>query len=116
MGITNFLMYVGVSLPLLVIGIFIFSKTTPYDEFKIMFDGDELEDKKKVAAANAVAFDIGGKVIGLAMAMASAVYHAVSLLDLALWGGIAMVSIIIIYYLFEVLTPGLPPLVKYWER
>jgi putative membrane protein len=107
MEIINFLMYVGVSLPLLVIGIFVFAKTTPYNDFKIMFDGDELEDKTKVAAAKAVAFDLGGKMIGLSMVMASAVYHAVNLVDLAIWGGIAMVSLIIIYYIFELLTPGI---------
>lgn len=103
----NFLMYLGVTIPLLLIGIFFFTRTTPFPEFKLIFDGDELEDRLKVAAANAAAIDLGGKVVGLALVLGSAVYHSVSLWDLAVWGFLGMVFLIVVYWLYELLTPGI---------
>lgn len=107
MLLLNFLKYLGVTLPLMAFAVFLFTLTTPYGEFKIMFDGDQLEDRKKVAAARAVAYDLGGKVIALAILMASAVYHSVNLWDLIVWGLTGSVFLVAVYYLFEFLTPGI---------
>ncbi len=105
MPIVNFLIYIAITLPLMLLGIFLFTKTTPYDEFRILFNGDEVNDQVKTAASTAVAFDLGGKVIGLALVMGSAIVHAVSLWDLVAWSLIAIVFFILIYWLFELLTP-----------
>ncbi|MDA8228234.1 MAG: DUF350 domain-containing protein, partial [Desulfitobacterium hafniense] len=103
----NFLKYLVITVPLMVVAVWLFTRTTPYNEFKIMFDGDVLEDKKKVAASKAVAFDLGGKIIGLSLLLASAVYHSISLWDLAAWGLVGTVFLIGVYWLFELLTPGI---------
>lgn len=103
----NFLKYLGVTLPLMAFAIFLFTLTTPYREFKIMFDGDVLDDPLKVASAKAVALDLGGKVLGIAFLMASAIYHAVSLWDLVVWALTGTIFLIVVYYLFELLTPGI---------
>jgi len=105
MYLINFLEYLGVSIPLMVLAVMLFSFTTPYKEFQIMSLGDNLENPRQVAAAKAVAFDIGGKVLGLAVLLASAIYHAVDLWDMTLWTLTGTVSIIIVYWLFELLTP-----------
>ncbi|MEA4900818.1 DUF350 domain-containing protein [Desulfitobacterium sp.] len=107
MFLLNFLEYLGVTIPLMVFAIFLFTLTTPYREFKIMFDGDVLEDPLKVASAKAVALDLGGKILGISFLMASAIYHAVSLWDLVVWALTGIVFLIAIYYLFELLTPGI---------
>lgn len=103
----NFLKYLGITLPLMAFAVFLFTLTTPYQEFKIMFDGDVLEDPQKVAASKAVALDLGGKVIGIAFLLASAIYHSVSLWDLIVWGLTGTLFLIAVYYLFELLTPGI---------
>lgn len=104
--VLNFLAYLGVAVPLLILGVVLFTFTTPYPEFRILAEGAELEDKQKLASAKAVAFDLGGKVIGQAMVLSSAVYHAVSLLDLVLWGILGGVALIVVYWIFELLTPA----------
>jgi putative membrane protein len=103
----NFLEYLGVTIPLMVIAVFLFTRTTPYNEFKIMFDGDILDDVRKVSSAKAVAFDLGGKIVGLSLLLASAVFHSVSLWDLIAWGLVGTIFLIVIYWLFEFLTPGI---------
>jgi putative membrane protein len=107
MLLINFLKYLGVTLPLMAFAIFLFTLTTPYQEFKIMFDGDDLENPLKVASAKAVAFDLGGKILGISFLLASAIYHAVSLWDLVVWALTGIVFLVGIYYLFELLTPGI---------
>ncbi|MHB1653142.1 MAG: DUF350 domain-containing protein [Desulfitobacteriaceae bacterium] len=105
MYLLNFLKYLGVTLPLMVFAVFLFIKTTPYAEFELMAAGDDLQDPRKVSAANAVALDLGGKVIGLALLLGSAIYHSVNLWDLIVWALTGTVFIILVYYLFEFLTP-----------
>jgi len=105
MYLINFLMYLGVTIPLMVVSVMLFIFTTPYKEFQIMALGDNLEDPRKVAAAKAVAFDLGGKILGVAILLASAIYHAVGIWDMIVWTLTGTVFLIIVYWLFELLTP-----------
>jgi len=103
--VANFLLYLAVTVPIMAIGIFVFQLTTPYNEFALIREGANAEDPVKGAAAKAAAHDLGGKIIGLAIVLASAVYHSVGLLDLALWGLIGVAFQVGVFYLFEWLTP-----------
>jgi putative membrane protein len=105
MAVLNLLKYLGVTFPLMLIGTVIFSLTTPYKEFEVMFDGDQLDDPQKVATAKSVALDLGGKVLGLAMLLSSTIYHSANIFDLAIWGLIGILLLVLVYFLFEVLTP-----------
>ncbi|HZG74324.1 MAG TPA: DUF350 domain-containing protein [Paenibacillus sp.] len=103
--LSNFILYLVVTIPIMAVGIFVFQLTTPYNEFALIRDGADMSDPSKAAAAKAAAHDLGGKIIGLAIVLASAVYHAVSLWDLALWGLVGVVFQVGVFYLFEWLTP-----------
>lgn len=103
--LVNFLSYLIVTIPILAIGIFVFTLTTPYKEFDLIKNGSQADDPKKMAAAKAAAHDLGGKIIGLAIVLASAVYHSVSLWDLVIWGIVGMVFQVLVFYLFEWITP-----------
>ncbi|SDH71217.1 DUF350 domain-containing protein [Desulfosporosinus hippei] len=107
MYLMNFLMYLGVTIPLMIISMALFSVTTPYKEFKILADGDDLDNLRKVSAAKAVAFDLGGKVLGTAILLASAIYHSIDLWDMIVWTMTGTISLIIVYWLFELLTPAI---------
>lgn len=107
MYLMNFLMYLGVTIPLMIFSVMLFSFTTPYKEFQILADGDDLENPRKVSSAKAVAFDLGGKVLGTAILLASAIYHSIGIWDMVVWTLTGTVSLIIVYWLFEVLTPTL---------
>jgi len=104
-NILNFLMYLGVTLPLLGVGIAVFLFTTPYKEFQLVRDGADTTDPQKAAAAKAAAHDLGGKILGLSIVLASAVFHSLSLGDLILWGLIGILFQVLVFYLFELLTP-----------
>src|SRR5690606_41721642 len=53
-NILNFLMYLGVTLPLLGVGIAVFLITTPYREFQLIRDGADTTDSQKMAAAKEI--------------------------------------------------------------
>lgn len=90
----NFLAYLGVSLSLLVIGMLLFALSTPkIKEFQLIA-------KKNVAAA----LLLGGKIIGLALVLGSAVEYSVSLFDMAIWGVIGILAQILVFFLAEMLT------------
>ncbi|HZG57633.1 DUF350 domain-containing protein [Paenibacillus sp.] len=103
--VSNFFLYLVVTVPIMAVGILVFQLTTPYNEFALIREGADASDPTKAAAAKAAAHDLGGKIIGLAIVLASAVYHAVSLWDLALWGLIGVVFQVGVFYVFEWLTP-----------
>ncbi|GAA4717096.1 DUF350 domain-containing protein [Brevibacillus fulvus] len=101
----NFLSYLGVTLPLMGFGLLVFTITTPYKEFQLLKEGADTTDPQKVAAAKAAAHDLGGKLLGLAIVLGSAIYHSVDLLDLLIWGIVGTIFQVIVFYLFELLTP-----------
>lgn len=101
----NFLLYLGVCIPLFLLGILVFFLTTPYKEFQLIREGGELGDPQKVAASKAASLDLGGKIVGLSLVLGSAIYHSVGLLDLMIWAGIGTVFLVLVFYLFEWLTP-----------
>lgn len=90
----NFLSYMGVALLLLAAGIALFIITTP-----------KLREFKLIAEKNSTAaMSLGGKIVGLAIVLGSAVEYSVSLGDMLIWGVIGIVSQIIVFLLAEVLT------------
>ena len=104
-SIVNFLIYLGVSVPLMGLGILFFNWTTPYNEFRLIRDGGDVGNPAKAAAGKAAAYDLGGKIIGQVLVLASAIYHSVGIVDLIVWGLLGIVFQIAIFYLFELLTP-----------
>ena len=90
----NFASYLGVALLLLAIGIILFIVSTPkLHEFRLIAE-------KNVTAA----LSLGGKMLGLAIVLGAAAEYSVSLLDMAIWGVIGIISQIIVFILAEVIT------------
>ncbi len=89
----NFLSYAGVSLLLLFIGLLLFEVTTRNEKFKMIGQGNAT-----------AAMVIGGKLLGLAVVIGSAIAHSISLVDMMIWGVIGIVIQIIAHILAEVLT------------
>jgi len=90
----NFLSYLGVAIGLLVVGVVLFTISTPkIKEFKLIAE-------KNVSAAML----LGGKVMGLAIVLGAAAEYSISLMDMAIWGVIGIVAQIIVFILAEVIT------------
>jgi len=90
----NFLSYLGVAIGLLVVGVVLFTISTPkIKEFKLIAE-------KNVSAAML----LSGKVMGLAIVLGAAAEYSISLMDMAIWGVIGIVAQIIVFILAEVIT------------
>ncbi|WP_248926422.1 DUF350 domain-containing protein [Paenibacillus hamazuiensis] len=104
-NIINFLIYLAVTLPMIGLGLLFFTWTTPYNEFALIRHGAQDNDGTQAAAAKAAAYDLGGKLVGQTLVLASAVFHSVGLLDLVVWGLLGIAFQIVTFYLFEWFTP-----------
>lgn len=90
----NFLSYLGVSISLLVIGMLLFTLSTPkIKEFQLIA-------QKNVSAAML----LGGKVIGLAIVLGAAVEYSISLFDMVIWGAIGIVAQVVVFFTAELIT------------
>lgn len=76
------------------VGILLFIISTP-----------KLKEFSLIGEKNATAaMSLGGKVIGLALVLGAAAEYSVSLIDMAIWGVIGILSQIIVFILAEVIT------------
>ena len=78
-GFDDFLVYLLVALVLLGLFIAIYIRVTPYREVALIREGN-------VAAS----YSLSGTLVGFVIPLASAIEHSVGLVDMALWGLIAM--------------------------
>lgn len=90
----NFLIYLAVSLALLIVGLFLMEITTKVKEFSLMAQGNK-----------AASYVLGGRLLGLAIVLYSALANSISLVDMVIWGAVGIAAQIIVFYLTEWLTP-----------
>jgi putative membrane protein len=95
-GLPAFLLYLVVSLALLALFISIYIWITPYRELSLIREGN-------VAAAAS----LSGTVLGFAIPLAHAVALSVNLADMTLWGVIALVVQLLVFFVMTRLVPGL---------
>ncbi|MGM7723252.1 DUF350 domain-containing protein [uncultured Metabacillus sp.] len=86
--------YIGVAVVLLIIGIALFEVTTKNKEFELIKNGNK-----------AAVYAFGGRILGLAIVLYSSISNSVNILDMVVWGSVAIVIQIIIFYAAELLTP-----------
>ncbi|PGT84684.1 MULTISPECIES: DUF350 domain-containing protein [Bacillaceae] len=86
--------YIGLAIVLLIIGIILFEVTTKNKEFELIKNGNK-----------AAVYAFGGRILGLAIVLYSSISNSVNIFDMVIWGSIAIVMQIIIFYLAELLTP-----------
>ena len=84
-GITNFALYFGVAIVLLVVFKSVYGLATPHAEWKL------IKEEKSTAAA----IGFGGAIIGFAIALAGAVSNSGDLIDFGVWGLIALIAQVI---------------------
>ena len=81
-GLANFALYFAVSLVLLLLFKVVYTWVTPHDEWQLV------KEQQNTAAA----LGLGGAVVGFALALAGAAANSVSIIDYALWGGVALLA------------------------
>ena len=95
-GFDDFLMYLGLSLVLLSVFVAIYIRVTPYREIALIRQGNM-----------AASFSLSGSLLGFIVPLASAVQHSVSVVDMAIWGLIAMVVQILAFVVVKMLIPSI---------
>jgi putative membrane protein len=95
-GLPVFMVHSGLSLLILIVGAYIYTKVTRHDEIQLIRDGN-------VAAS----LSFGGAIIGLALPLAFSLSASVSVWDIVLWGGIALMLQIIAFRLADLFLKGL---------
>ncbi len=93
-GLPWFLAYLATTVVLTLIYVVIYSWVTPHPEIKLIRENN-------LAASLAFA----GSLVGFSLPLASAIANSVSLVDLAVWGVIAMVVQIAIFYVVRFPIP-----------
>ncbi len=78
-GFDNFLVYLAISLVLLRAFVALYIRVTPHPEFTLMREGN-------IAAA----FSMSGALLGFVIPLGAAVRYSVNLVDMAIWGVIAL--------------------------
>ena len=93
-GLPYFIAYFGLSLLLLTACLAVYVAITPYPEIRLIRDGN-----------TAAAASLSGVLVGFALPLASAVAHSVSLLDMLVWAGIALVVQLVAYAAVRLAVP-----------
>ena len=95
-GLPAFLLYFATSLALLALFLAIYIWITPYRELALIREGN-------IAAAASLA----GTIVGFAIPLAHAVALSVNLADMALWGLIALVVQLLVFFAVTRLIPDI---------
>jgi putative membrane protein len=88
----NFLLYFVVAIVAEAAFIALYIRVTPHREMALIRQGN-----------TAAAISLGGAVLGFTLPLASVIAHSVSLIDLAIWGVIALLVQLVAYLIVDVL-------------
>ena len=95
-GLVSFVSYLATAAILTLIYVVIYISVTPHAEIKLI---------KQNNTAAALAFS--GSLIGFALPLAIVIAHSVAIVDCAIWGVIAIVVQVIVYFLVRIPVPGI---------
>ncbi|MDV7105327.1 DUF350 domain-containing protein [Vibrio sp. TH_r3] len=87
-----FLLYFIVSLAFLLLFKVVYVRVTPYDEWALIKDGNN------ISAAIALA----GSILGYSLAISGAASNSVNIVDFAVWGGIALLAQIAAFFIVRI--------------
>jgi len=94
-GFDDFLIYLGVSLALLYLFVWIYIRVTPWREMALIREGNM-----------AAAFSVSGALLGFIVPLSSAVRFSVNLVDMVIWGVIALAVQVAAFVVVKMLVPS----------
>jgi putative membrane protein len=96
-GFPEFLLQFGTAMALFAVGLTTYVLMTPHKELALIRDGN---------ASASLAF--GAVVVGLAIPLGACLAHALSVIDLAIWGVVTLLVQLIVFRVTDMLLRGLP--------
>src|SRR6202012_5683320 len=95
-GLPAFLVYFCTATFCVVVYLFVYTRITPHDEFKLIRDNDP-----------AAAIALGLSLLGFTLPVVSAIAHSANVVDCLVWSVVALVVQIVVYYLVRIPVPNL---------
>src|SRR5262245_7280836 len=95
-GLPAFGLYLAASFALLALFVWAYARVTPYKEFALIREGN-----------TAAAASITGAMLGFVIPLANAIIHSANVADMVMWGLIALVVQLIVYWVVSRLIPDL---------
>ena len=92
----NFLAYLGVALVLVAVFLVIYVRVTPYREIALIRAGNL-----------AASFSLSGSLLGFVVPLAAAIQYSVGLVDMALWGLVALVVQLLAFVAARLVIPSI---------
>jgi putative membrane protein len=94
-GFDDFLVYLAVSLLLLYLFVWLYIRVTPWREMALIKAGNM-----------AAAFSLSGAILGFIVPLSAAIKYSVNLVDMVIWGLIALVVQIAVFIVVKLLVPS----------
>jgi putative membrane protein len=95
-GLLDFVIFFVIAVALVALYLGLYTLATMHNEFALI-------RQNVISAATALGFSL----VGFALPLASAIVHAQTILDLLVWGLVALAVQIVVYWLVRLLMPNL---------
>jgi len=95
-GLPAFLVYFCTAILAVVVYLFVYTRITPHDEFKLIRDNDP-----------AAAVALGLSLLGFTLPVVSAIAHSANVFDCMIWSLVALIVQVIVYYVIKIPVPNL---------
>src|SRR5260370_11497304 len=90
-GLPAFLVYFCTALVAVVLYLFVYTRVTPHDEFKLIRDNDP-----------AAAIALGLSLLGFVLPVVSAIAHSANVVDCLVWSVVALIVQIVVYFIVKI--------------
>ena len=100
-GLPIFMLHGGTAILMLIVGAFIYSKITPWNELDLIMEGN-----------TAAAVSFSGAILGIAIPLAAALSSSISIWEIVVWGSVAIILQITIFLILDLVLPNLSEQIK----
>ena len=100
-GLPIFMLHGGTAILMLIVGAFIYSKITPWNELDLIMEGN-----------TAAAVSFSGAIIGIAIPLAAALSSSISIWEIVVWGSVAIILQITVFLILDLVLPNLSEQIK----
>jgi putative membrane protein len=95
-GLPAFLVYFCTGIVAVMLYLFVYTRVTPHDEFKLIRDN-----------VPAAAISLGLSLLGFVLPVASAIIHSANVVDCLIWSVIALIVQMAVYFVVRIPVPNL---------
>ncbi len=96
-----FMLHGGTAILMLIVGAFIYSKITPWNELDLIMEGN-----------TAAAVSFSGAILGIAIPLAAALSSSISIWEIVVWGSVAIILQITVFLILDLVLPNLSEQIK----